>query len=141
VSTPAELLAHRTPMLLLDEIVAVDDSSITAEVRIGPHSPFFDGVGVPSYVGLEYMAQACGAYVGALARMAGREPRIGYLLGTRNFVARIGRFTSGDRLDVAASCVYRDGEMGVFECRIRRSDAVVAEAQLNVYQPPEPGDG
>ena len=141
MSTPAELLAHRAPMLLLDDIVAVDGSSIAAQVHIGPHSPFFDGVGVPSYVGLEYMAQACGAYVGALARSAGRAPRIGYLLGTRNFVTHVGRFASGDRLDVGASCVYSDGEMGVFECRIRRSDVVVAEAQLNVYQPPEPRDG
>ena len=141
MSTPAELLAHRSPMLLLDDIVAVDGSSIAAQVHIGPHSPFFDGVGVPSYVGLEYMAQACGAYVGALARNAGRAPRIGYLLGTRNFVTHVGRFASGDRLDVGASCVYSDGEMGVFECRIRRSDVVVAEAQLNVYQPPEPRDG
>ena len=141
MSTPAELLAHRSPMLLLDDIVAVDDTSIAAQVRIGPHSPFFDGLGVPSYVGLEYMAQACGAYVGARAREAGRGPRIGYLLGTRNFVAHIGRYASGDRLDVGASCVYSDDEMGVFECRIRRGDVVVAEAQLNVYQPPEPRDG
>jgi predicted hotdog family 3-hydroxylacyl-ACP dehydratase len=141
VSAPAELLAHRAPMLLLDEIVGLDESSVTARVRIGSQSPFFDGSGVPSYVGLEYMAQACGAFVGALAVAAGRAPRIGYLLGTRNFVARIGRFASGDELDVVATCVYRDEEMGAFDCRIRRGEAVLAEAQLNVYQPREPRDG
>ena len=141
MSAPADLLAHRPPMLLLDDIVAVDESSLTAQVRVGAHSPFFDGSGVPSYVGLEYMAQACGAYVGALARAAGRAPRIGYLLGTRNFVARIGRFASGDRLEVAASCVYRDDKLGAFECRIRRGEEIVAEAQLSVYQPAERSDG
>ena len=75
---------------------------------------FFDGGGVPAYVGLEWMAQACGAHVGALARDAGIPVRVGFLLGTREFTIHAPRFRLGERLIVGAALRLprrRDGQL------------------------------
>jgi predicted hotdog family 3-hydroxylacyl-ACP dehydratase len=132
---PVELLPHRAPMILLDEVLAHDADALTAVVEIGADTLFAEPEGVPAYVGIEYMAQACGAFVGALARAAGQEPRIGYLLGTRNFEANVTWFRPRDRLVVTVTPVVRDEMMGAFDCRIARGGEVLATAQLNVYQP------
>ena len=141
MNAPADLLPHAAPMILLDEIVASDETSLVARVAIGPSSPFADADGVPAYVGLEYMAQACGAWIGTLARAAGRTPRIGYLLGSRDFIAHTSRFAPGDALDVAVVCLYRDAEMAAFDCAIRRDGDLLAAARVSVYQPAEAGSG
>ena len=129
------LLPHGPPMILLDEVLGVDQTSITAGVTIRHDSLFLGACGVPSHIGIEYMAQACGAYAGVKALEFGEPVRIGYLLGTRLYEARIPWFRIGDRLIVSASEIYRDKHMGAFDCRIERQDEVVATAQLSVYQP------
>jgi predicted hotdog family 3-hydroxylacyl-ACP dehydratase len=90
---------------------------------------------MPSYVGLEYMAQACGAHAGVLARDAGAPVRIGFLLGTRQYQTDRPWFRFGDRLTVSVSMTYSDNEMASFSCRIEIAGATVADAQLNVIQP------
>lgn len=133
----AQLLPHRPPMVLLDEAVGYDEACAVAVAVIGPDHPFLQPEGVPTHLGIELMAQACGVYVGAHAQADGRPVRLGYLLGTRDFRAHNDWFRPGDRLEVTAAVVFRDDGMGVFDCRIARDGAVVAEAQLTVYQPPE----
>lgn len=131
----AELLPHRPPMLLLDEMLAYDADGARAVTTIGPTTLFLDGGAVPAHVGLEYMAQACGAFAGALARDAGEPVKIGFLLGTRHYRAYVPAFRLGERLTVSVGVVYRDEEMGAFDCRIEIGDRLAAEAQLTVYQP------
>jgi predicted hotdog family 3-hydroxylacyl-ACP dehydratase len=132
---PAELLPHRPPMILLDEIVSCDQASLVAAVTVGETTLFRESEGVPVHVGLEYMAQACGAYAGAVARDGGRPVRIGFLLGTRQYRAHVAWFRLGDRLTVSATLLYQDEQMGAFDCRIEVRGRLAAEAQLNVYQP------
>ena len=131
-----DILPHRPPMLLLEDVIAHDADKVTATLTIAEHSRFFAaGKGVPAYVGLEYMAQACGAYAGALGRTAGEEPKIGYLLGTRDFESSVAFFPEGARLSVTALVLYRDAELGSFQCQIAIGDKVVASARLAVFQP------
>jgi predicted hotdog family 3-hydroxylacyl-ACP dehydratase len=132
---PADVLAHAPPMLLLDEIVDYSDTGLRASITIRETTQFRDERGVPGYVGLEYMAQTCGAYVGALARDTGTPVRIGYLLGTRQYKIHVPYFVLGETLIVAATLVYRDEEMGSFDCRIDIGARCAGEARLNVYQP------
>ena len=132
---PAELLPHRPPMILLDEIVSCDQASLVAAVTVGEATLFREPEGVPVHVGLEYMAQACGAYAGAVARESGEPVRIGFLLGTRQYRAHVPWFRLGDRLTVSATLLYQDEQMGAFDCRIEVRGRLAAEAQLNVYQP------
>lgn len=131
----ADLLPHRPPMLLLDEMLAYDATAARASTTIRETSLFLDGAAVPVHIGLEYMAQACGAHAGALARDRGEPVKIGFLLGTRQYRAYVPCFRIGERLIVTVSVTYLDGEMGAFDCRIEIGGNLAAEAQLTVYQP------
>jgi 3-oxoacyl-[acyl-carrier-protein] synthase-1 len=124
-------------MLLLDRIVRHDADSLAAEVEIREETLFREDEGVPAYVGLEYMAQACGAFAGASARIAGEEVKIGFLLGTRDFEAVVPFYRLGDYLTVTATPLYWDGGMGSFDCKIEIGGTLVATARLAVYQPDE----
>lgn len=136
--SPADLLPHAPPMVLIDSLVGYDDTGCRAQIRITPASRFFvGGCGVPSYVGLEYMAQTCGMHVGRRARDNGQKVRIGYLLGTRDFHSDIGWFTDGAVLEIDVVQILEDDPMAVFDCRICCNGQQIVTARLNVYQPPE----
>ena len=133
-----DLLPHAGPMILLDEVIAHDETNLTAAVTVRPGRLFFvTGRGMPSHVAIEWMAQACGACAGAAARGRGLPVRIGLLLGTRNFVAKVAWFPEAERLHVKVRQSYNDGQMGSFDCRVENSTtgAALATAQLMVYQP------
>lgn len=129
------LLPHRRPMILLDEVIDCDDATLTAVVSIGPSSLFLEGDGVPGHVGIEYMAQACGAFAGAEALRRGEAVRIGFLLGTRRYIMHAPRFGLGERLTVLVTLGYRDESMATFDGRIDIAGKLAAEARLTVYQP------
>jgi predicted hotdog family 3-hydroxylacyl-ACP dehydratase len=132
------VLPHARPMILLDHLVGYDADSLTAGVRIRPGMPFYrPGRGVPAHIGFEWMAQTCGAFVGAKARDCGQPVRVGLVLGTRNFASRVAWFVDGDRLTVTATQIFNDEQIGAFECEISRSDdeKPVAKAQLTVFRP------
>jgi len=131
----AQLLPHRPPMILLDEVVAWDGVSLVAAVTIRADTLFLEPDGVPAHIGIEYMAQTCGAFAGAQALAAGQPVRIGFLLGTRRYTAHRPWYRIGERLTITASLVYADVEMGNFDVRIEVAGALAATAQLNVYQP------
>jgi len=131
----AELLPHAGPAVLLDEVLASTETGLSAGVTIGPSCPFHQDNGVPAHVGIEYMAQACGAFSGIQALRGGAAPRMGFLLGTRHYRATRAWFADGERLVVAADLVYFDAEVGMFDCLIRSGDAVIAKAQLIVAEP------
>ena len=130
------LLPHARPMILIDRVIDFDPKFIAAELTIRPDMPFFEpGKGVAAHIGLEWMAQACAAYVGLEALLANQAVRIGFLLGTRNFAARVRWFAAGETLRVRADLVFRDGETGVFDCAIYRDELEAVRAQLTLHQP------
>lgn len=137
--SPAELLPHAGPAVLLDDVLAVDAESATAAVTIRATDRFaHPGCGVPAHVAIEWMAQACGLFAGHEARTASRPVRLGMLLGTRHFQASRTWFGFGERLVVTAILMLRDGAMGVFDCTVRDgAGAECATARLTTYQPPE----
>ena len=134
--TMADLLPHEGPAVLLDAVLDWDRGRLAAQVDIHPGSRFFErACGVPGYVGIEYMAQACGAYAGLDAKSKGEPVRLGFLLGTRRYSCSKPWFAAGDTLTVSVAEVLRDGVMGVFDCHIAVGGAEVAAARLNLYQP------
>ena len=77
-----EVLPHQGRMLLLDTMLDADEEHVSCGVTIRPDSLFCDGVnGVPSWVGLEYMAQTVSTYSGIDQARARQRPSIGLLLG------------------------------------------------------------
>ena len=129
------LLPHRPPMILLDAVVACDEARLSAVVTIRPTSLFIEAYRVPGHVGIEYMAQACGAFAGAEALRRGEAVRIGFLLGTRRYIMHAPWFQLGECLTVSVSLGYRDESMATFDGRIDVTGTLAAEARLTVYQP------
>lgn len=141
VGTLEDLLPHRPPMTLIDEIVSFDvaSRSLTARVTIGRDQLFFDTDGVPNWVAIEYMAQTAAALAGSWDRIESpdRPARPGLLLGTRKLDLRLEKFEDGRTYLITAVSAFNDADAASFECTIRTEDGtVVATAVLNAYRPP-----
>ncbi|MGF7172644.1 3-hydroxylacyl-ACP dehydratase [Azospirillum doebereinerae] len=132
-----QLLPHAPPMILLDRVLSRHAARLTAGVTVRPDAPFFRaGRGIAAHIAIEWMAQACGAFVGAVALEAGGPVRLGFLLGSRDFHAARNWFPEGETLTVSVAPHYQDGEMAVFDCVVATQDETpVATAQLTLYQP------
>ncbi len=137
---PTELLPHRPPMLLIDEIIDWGAQHASAALTIRPDTLFLEGDRVPAHIGIEYMAQTCGAWAGAVARESGLAPRRGYLLGARAFRWHRPAFLLGERLVIGVRLTYRDAALGRFLGRIEIDGVLAAESDLTVYEPPENGE-
>jgi predicted hotdog family 3-hydroxylacyl-ACP dehydratase len=131
-----DLLPHARPMILLDRVAARLGDGIVTELVVRPGLPFYqEGRGIPAHVALEWMAQSAGAHVGAMARDTGQSVRIGFLLGTRDFISLSDWFTANQTLQITARLIFNEGETAVFDCHVSQSGEVVSKAQLTVYQP------
>jgi predicted hotdog family 3-hydroxylacyl-ACP dehydratase len=131
----ADLMVHDAPMVLLDRALECTEEMFVAEVRIGPDTLFADADGrVPAWIGIEYMAQAVGAMSGAHARRRGEPITIGFLIGTRKYIAHVSHFLPGDCLRVTVRRDYEEDGLGVFICEIA-TDRLLAEARINTYLP------
>lgn len=134
-----DLVPHAGRMVLLDRVVSVDAETLCAEVRIRADSLFCLDGGVGSWVGLEYMAQAIGAYAGYTARLRGEPVKRGFLLGTRRYECLRSFFAVGTLLRIHIQRLLQGANgLASFECRIEDERGVVANANLSVFQSAEP---
>ncbi len=98
--SPAELLPHRAPMLLIDRIIAyAPGTSIQAATTVRPDNIFFQGhfPGEPILPGIvlaEMMFQACGLF-GRLEALSALSPDAAQLAGYR---PKSGRAIKVDKL-------------------------------------------
>ena len=122
-------------MLLLTDVVETGPAHAVTEVRIGPQSSFFQAPsGVPSWVGIEYMAQTIAVLAGSQATGAGDAAPLGYLLGTRKYHCETPWFADGLVLRVRCEEQLFDGNgLGVYACSIE-ADGAMAQARLTVYR-------
>lgn len=132
-SSPVEdLIPHRPPMSLIDEVVSFDRDAGAIEVRFRARREWCE-----SWAAVEYMAQAAAALSGAADREAGYggPPRPGFLLGTRRMDLFITRFEPGREYLAAARTAFSDGNAASFECEILDGGKSVARAVLNAFRP------
>ncbi len=137
-----ELVPHRPPMLLIDEVVEALPEGIRTRVHLTPYSPFMTPSGIGSAMGLEYLAQSAAAWFGVLSRQSGGAPRAGMLVACRSYEATVAFFDAGQTLDVSVRCVSalpdRDRQglvkfRGAIEIPIEGAPNVVAEGEFSVY--------
>ena len=134
-----DVVPHRGAMLLLDTLLAADEDSVTVEGPVRRGQLFEADAGVPSYVGVEYMAQAIAAWAGCRAVKQGQPVKIGFLLGTRRYACTRTHFPFGARLRIVARReVMGDNGLGMFACTLTLGGEVLAEAMLSVFEPPDP---
>ena len=141
-----DLLPHRAPMVFLDAVESFDPAalSLTATVTITPaHVLYSQSLGgVPNWAAIEFMAQAAAALAGCIdkERDPDRPPRPGLLLGTRRLDLHIDSFAAGRTYRVTVESTFWDDETAAFACTVvDDAGAVVAEAALNAYRPPDFG--
>lgn len=136
--TVEELVPHSGLMSLLSEITGYGDDWLSAQVNITPDSMFADARGVPAWVGLEYMAQAIGAYAGLQERLQGQQPRLGFLLGTRKYSAPLEYFPVGSVVQVKATRnMQAENGLCSFDCMLW-GERFETSARLSIFQPQEP---
>ena len=134
------LVPHRGGMLWIDRVIHCDAEGVVAEATIrAEHLMAEDAApGLPAWFGIEYMAQTIAAWAGARDWRAGREPGIGFLLGSRRYECDVPAFPVGSVLTVQVSAeLIGDNGLGMFACRILQQDRVLATANVSVFEPPD----
>ncbi|HET7921531.1 MAG TPA: 3-hydroxydecanoyl-ACP dehydratase [Gammaproteobacteria bacterium] len=131
-----ELIPHAGRAVLIDGVLDDTDDRIHAVAAITPAHPFFvAGRGVPSWVGIELMAQAIAAHAGLNGRREQRAPRAGMLLGTRRYRATSAWFSDSMQLDVFAQREFGDsGGLAACACRIECAGRLLAEASIIIVE-------
>ena len=132
----AKILPHKEPMILIDDIIgySLDEKWLKSSVTINENDLFYNKSlhGIDSAVGIEYMAQTIGCY--AFYRNNLKEPKIGYLLGTRLYNNALEKFEQGKTYYILVKEVFV-AEISSFECFIYDDqNEEVASATINVYQ-------
>lgn len=127
-----EVLPHRPPMVLIDEIVSCDLKAGTLSAAVTVRREWCE-----NWVAIEFMAQTAAALAGTVDRAEGYTgpARPGFLLGTRRLDLDLDRFEVGARYLITATCAFVDAETASFECEITRDGRTVAKATLNAYRP------
>ncbi|MGN0854482.1 MAG: hypothetical protein ACI4R9_03060 [Kiritimatiellia bacterium] len=129
-----DVLPHRKPMVLIDEIVSCDPAAGTLTAAVTVRREWCE-----NWAAIEFMAQTAAALVGAADRAEGctGPARPGFLLGTRRLDLDVARFDVGARYLITAVCVFSDATAASFDCAITRDGRTVAKALLNAYRPPD----
>jgi predicted hotdog family 3-hydroxylacyl-ACP dehydratase len=139
--TIADVLPHAPPLLLLDELLDNGPEHVSCAVTIRPDTLFCDGVkGVPSWVGLEYMAQTLSSYSGIAEAKQGLKPSVGLLLGSRRYRAEVPYFPIGSRLRIVATLALLDeNDLAAFDCLLYcdqgSQQTLWAKGDIKAYRP------
>jgi predicted hotdog family 3-hydroxylacyl-ACP dehydratase len=130
-----ELLPHEHPMILIDAISEPEPGGLSATVRISEDCPFFEAPrGVPSYVGIEYIAQTVAALAGLKAKWAGRDVEIGFLLGTRRLQATSPYFPLGSKLSIRVDSEFESSDLAKYRGTVcDESGQTIVGTAVNVY--------
>ena len=139
-----ELIPHRPPMLLINKIQSLNENGSQALVTIDRQSPFFQQskakeLGVPSWIGLEYMGQTAALIAGYQLKQGLTKPHLGFLLGSRNYSVQQAYFKEGSELLVSCKEAALVGDsLATFDCTIQDNitQKELAKASLSVFRKP-----
>lgn len=137
------VLPHAEPMILLDELLSFEAENGVCSLEITEASLLYSDSlqGVPSYVGIEYMAQSIAAYANANEIKQGRKVEIGFLVSSRKYKCDRSVFIKGTKLMINVERLYRDESgLSAFDCSILENNNEIATARINVFQPDNPAN-
>lgn len=128
----AQILPHRPPMLLIDEVVGWEGENLTCRRTIAAGDPFLEGERFPGLALLEVMAQAVAAQRGLIGLARGDPVRVGFLVGCRDVTLRVDTLAIGEELRVVVEPLTSFGLMASYAARTFRGDEEIATAQIQV---------
>jgi predicted hotdog family 3-hydroxylacyl-ACP dehydratase len=135
----ADYLPHRSPMIMLDKIISIQNDFISCSVMVssdGTLAPFLNEQNeLPAYYFIELMAQTIGIWNGFHAQSTQEKPKIAFLLSSRLFETQIPTAPLNTDIIIEAKLILKDEQLANFEAAIIIDHQNVAQARLNVYQP------
>lgn len=134
-----DLVPHRPPMVFIDEVIEFSPTKLVASY-CPPANHWAGSNGMPSFLGIEMIAQAIAAHNSLLVRQSNPEspPSIGLLLGTRKYESNQPTFSPGKPLKIMIEEVMQDpAGFGAFNGNIISNDGeTFASAVVKVFRPP-----
>ena len=128
----AELVPHRPPMLLVDELVSHEGRRIVCRTTIREDHPFLAGGRISSVLAVELFAQTAAALVGLLAPPGGPSMTTGALLGSRQIKLYTDALAAGDVLDIHCEESWTIEMAAQIDCALYRAGVKIAEGSINV---------
>lgn len=135
-----ELVSHRGGMSLLDQVVDHGETWLRASSTLTKSNLFVSEGWMPSWIGIEYMAQSIAALAGTRAKHQKQPVKMGFLVGARKYEAERPAFPVNSVLTVVVrEVVMGENGLGVFDCELtcEQPDGLsfAVNSRLNVFQP------
>ena len=133
---PQDYLFHRSPMLLIEHIIEITAESVTCSVSLNSPllTPFLEPQGLPSYFGIELMAQTVGIWSGYQDKCAGRAAaQGGLILSVRAFDSHQAYLTGPQDvpLIITMQMLMQDRNYASFEGTISQNQSTPNEVTPN----------
>lgn len=127
-----ELVPHRPPMLLVDELVSHEGRGIVCRSTIREDHLFLRDGKVSSLIAIELFAQTAAALVGLLAPPGGPSMTQGALLGSRQVKLFTGALVPGDVVEIHCTESWTIEMAAQIDCALYRRGEKIAEGTINV---------
>ena len=128
----SELLPHGPPMRLIDRVIARTPDGIVCDATVSASGVFTESGEVPAAICLEYIAQACAAFVGLDARARAEPVRPGYLLACRSLDLSVDTLRVGDRVEVRVTRTSSAAAASSFSGEVVRRGTTIARGKVSV---------
>jgi predicted hotdog family 3-hydroxylacyl-ACP dehydratase len=131
-----DYIPHRGAARMIDRVIAVDEEHVVTEADVPVTGRMVRSGAMPTWVGIELMAQSIAAWAGERAHRSGRPTPLGFLLGTRRFEMTCNEVSAGTTLRIEAHCEFiADSGLGTFRCQMLVGEKLIAHAQVSVFEP------
>ena len=133
-----DYLPHEKPMVFLDDVVEISDTSCTCTVNTnkdGLLSAFLNPDGsADALLGIEMMAQCTGVWSGYHILMRHEELSMGMLVGISNVILKSQSISANTKLYVTANVLIENGTFGSFECQVKDDSNLIISSIINTYK-------
>ena len=135
---PAErLIPHRSPILLIDQLVERSDDRAVAITSLSGKSLFQDPVkGISPEFFVEIIAQITAAANGFDCLMNNEKPKAGFLVGLDEFSLTSTPF-SDYQLRAETKKIFEFGDIKLFQGKLFSGELLLATGKIQVWEEPE----
>lgn len=127
-------IPHRRTMKLLNKIADFSKDHFTTEVLISNESLLVTNEGVPTYAGLEYMAQSIAAFNSYHFKNDALS-KLGFIVSIRNYQSTHDFYPLNSLLTVHINPTFVINNSGTFSCEIKLNDEVISIGAITAYVP------
>lgn len=127
-------IPHRDSLLLIDKIVCDDKDDFSTAVKITNQSFLITPYGVPSYCGIEYMAQSIAAFNSFFFNNT-QSPALGFIVSIRDFRCDIPYFLIDEELIIKVKPILIVEKSGSFICEIFSNHKLTCSGKITAYVP------